>query len=108
RTERGPTRALAKERAQRLSVDDPQSAEEAKMTRSSTSATRRLLWVGALLFLAQEGVAVAGEGGAERVCAALAARPDDAKVWLEIAGQLASGARLPCRGQLQQRFIGGA
>jgi hypothetical protein len=61
--------------------------------------------VGALLFLVHGGVAVAGEG-AERVCAALAARPEDAQAWLDIAGQLASGARLPCRGQLQQRFIG--
>lgn len=42
----------------------------------------------------------------ERACAALHERPDDAKSWLDIAGQLASGARLPCRGQLQGRFIG--
>ena len=58
------------------------------------------------MFLVHEGATVAGEGAAERACAALAERPDDAKSWLDIAGQLASGARLPCRGQLQQRFIG--
>ena len=80
------------------------------MTRAPRAvfATCRLLSVGALLFFLLGRTAVAGEGGTERVCAALAARPDDAKAWLEIAGQLASGARLPCRDQLQERFIGRA
>ena len=66
----------------------------------------RLLWAAAIFALAQSGGAVAGESAAERACAALAERQDDAKPWLDIAGQLASGARLPCRGQLQGRFIG--
>ena len=37
-------------------------------------------WVALPIFLGQEGAAVAGDA-AERVCAALAARPDDAKSW---------------------------
>ena len=56
--------------------------------------------------MALSGGAVAAERAAERACVALAERQDDAKAWLDIAGQLASGARLPCRGQLQGRFIG--
>ncbi len=66
----------------------------------------RLLCAAAIPVLALSGGSVAGESAAERACAALAEKPDDAKSWLDIAGQLASGARLPCRGQLQQRFIG--
>ena len=77
------------------------------LTASCAARAAPLLWAGAsLLFLVHESAAVAGEGAAERACAALAARPDDARSWLDIAGQLASGARLACRGQLQQKLIG--
>ena len=77
------------------------------LTASCAARAAPLLWAGAsLLFLLHDGAAIAGEGAAERACAALAERPDDARSWLDVAGQLAAGARLPCRGQLQQKLLG--
>jgi hypothetical protein len=77
-----------------------------KSARRVQSRAARLLWAGALLFLVHDGKAAAGESAAERACTALAERPDDAKSWLDIAGQLAAGARLSCRGELQKKFLG--
>jgi len=61
---------------------------------------------GFLIVLASGAPALAADDDAARACALIASRPADAEAWIKVSELLASGARVPCRGQLQRRFIG--